>query len=153
MKHCPECNKNYADPTLSFCLNDGAPLIHGHAVEEPDTAVIHDTNAAGDAPTRRHIHTTTGAEVERRSNDVSESKDRRSLLWVSVVAGLLIVVAVGGFAGYRYFDSDDSGRIGSIAVLPFENRSGSSDTDYLSDGLADSLIYRLTQLPAPLCTL
>jgi len=32
-------------------------------------------------------------------------------------------------------------------VLPLENRSGSSDTDYLSDGLADSLIYRLTQLP------
>src|SRR5262249_40834449 len=37
--------------------------------------------------------------------------------------------------------------IQSIAVLPFENRSGSSDTDYLSDGLADSLIYRLSQLP------
>jgi TolB-like protein/Flp pilus assembly protein TadD len=32
-------------------------------------------------------------------------------------------------------------------VLPFENRSGSAETDYLSDGLADSLIYRLSQLP------
>jgi len=32
-------------------------------------------------------------------------------------------------------------------VLPFENRSGNSDTDYLSDGLTDSLIYRLSQLP------
>ena len=40
-----------------------------------------------------------------------------------------------------------AGTINSIAVLPFENRSGSSDTDYLSDGLADSLIYRLSQLP------
>src|ERR1051325_11683689 len=29
----------------------------------------------------------------------------------------------------------------------FENRSGSSDSEYLSDGLADSLIYRLSQLP------
>jgi hypothetical protein len=25
MKHCPECNRNYADPTLSFCLQDGFP--------------------------------------------------------------------------------------------------------------------------------
>jgi TolB-like protein/Tfp pilus assembly protein PilF len=32
-------------------------------------------------------------------------------------------------------------------VLPFENRSGNADTDYLSDGVADSLIYRLSQLP------
>ncbi|MBK7392135.1 MAG: tetratricopeptide repeat protein [Chloracidobacterium sp.] len=41
----------------------------------------------------------------------------------------------------------ESGQINSIAVLPFENRSGDADTDYLSDGLADSLIYRLSQLP------
>ena len=32
-------------------------------------------------------------------------------------------------------------------MLPFENRSGTADADYLSDGLAESLIYRLSQLP------
>jgi hypothetical protein len=31
MKHCPECNKNYADPTLSFRLNGGAELVYGLA--------------------------------------------------------------------------------------------------------------------------
>ncbi len=35
----------------------------------------------------------------------------------------------------------------SIAVLPFENKSSDADSDYLSDGLAESLIYRLSQLP------
>jgi len=40
MKHCPECNKNYADPTLSFCLQDGAPLIYGEAINEPATAIL-----------------------------------------------------------------------------------------------------------------
>jgi TolB-like protein/Flp pilus assembly protein TadD len=32
-------------------------------------------------------------------------------------------------------------------VLPFQNRSADKDTDYLSDGLADSLVFRLSQLP------
>jgi TolB-like protein len=53
---------------------------------------------------------------------------------------------IGGFFGYRNLSADGT-QIDSIAVLPFENRSGSADTDYLSDGLAESLIYRLTQLP------
>src|SRR5262249_34541473 len=35
----------------------------------------------------------------------------------------------------------------SVAVLPFENRSGNADSEYLSDGLAESLIYRLSQFP------
>src|SRR5262249_19722943 len=37
--------------------------------------------------------------------------------------------------------------IESIAVLPFQLKSTESDTEYLSDGLADSLNYRLSQLP------
>ncbi len=31
--------------------------------------------------------------------------------------------------------------------MPFDNRSSDADTDYLSDGLAESLIFRLTQIP------
>src|SRR5260370_8842098 len=37
--------------------------------------------------------------------------------------------------------------IESIAVLPFQNRSTEADSEYLSEGLAESLIYRLSQLP------
>src|SRR5258708_10070945 len=31
--------------------------------------------------------------------------------------------------------------------MPFQNKSADADTEYLSDGLAESLIYRLSQLP------
>ena len=40
-----------------------------------------------------------------------------------------------------------SAPINSIAVLPFQNKNSDADTEYLSDGLAESLIYRLAQLP------
>jgi serine/threonine protein kinase/tetratricopeptide (TPR) repeat protein len=35
----------------------------------------------------------------------------------------------------------------SIAVLPFENATGDSDTDYVVDGLTESIINMLSQLP------
>src|SRR5262249_38228687 len=39
-----------------------------------------------------------------------------------------------------------SGRIDSLAVLPFVNASGNPDTEYLGDGISEALINDLTQL-------
>jgi serine/threonine-protein kinase len=64
------------------------------------------------------------------------------------VAIVVLVLIVGG-AGLALFvrAHNTEGAIDSIAVLPFENKSNAADTEYLSDGLAESLIYRLSQLP------
>ncbi|MFN2393859.1 MAG: hypothetical protein ABR566_18095, partial [Pyrinomonadaceae bacterium] len=61
----------------------------------------------------------------------------------------LIVLALVGAGIWFFFlrSSTSTAPIDSIAVLPFENRSGNADSEYLSDGLAESLIYRLSQLP------
>src|SRR5262245_57113029 len=66
----------------------------------------------------------------------------------SVAIGIVLLGLISA-AGYFAFVSKGSNRnqINSIAVLPFENRSGNADSDYLSDGLAESLLYRLSQLP------
>ena len=55
-------------------------------------------------------------------------------------------------AGALYFNARPDpvpslGPIDSVAVLPFENVGGDPDTEYLSDGLTDSLINALSGLP------
>ena len=149
MKRCPECRRDYYDETLLYCLDDGTALLDGpSSKDEPATAVFglpsSGSTLRGDEATR--ILNTETVEVrppEGGTPNASLSFDKRLLL--APIALALIVLA--GFAGYRYLATAAVEQINSIAVLPFENRSGSADTDYLSDGLADSLIYRLSQLP------
>lgn len=77
---------------------------------------------------------------------------RSRTLWLFVVAAI-VVVMVGAYLGIRYYKPQVSmspatpGAVNSIAVLPFQNQSADPETDYLSDGLAESLIFRLSQLP------
>ena len=145
MKHCPECNRNYADPTLSFCLQDGAPLIFGSAVNEADFAVLSD-DLPSEAPTRFiDPHTTAPTESYRFPEPQIKVSRRSKYIWTLVVVAVAVTLA--SVFGYQYFSEKHAKAIDSVAVLPFENGSSDPNLDYLSDGLSETLIDKLSQLP------
>src|SRR5205085_11509851 len=68
-------------------------------------------------------------------------KHRRA---VAVGLPLLILVAAGI---YLFYFARTAKAIGSIAVVPLVNTSNDPNTDYLSDGITESIITNLSQLP------
>jgi serine/threonine-protein kinase len=59
----------------------------------------------------------------------------------------LIVLAIGAVVLALYLRPRADTAIESIAVLPFENQNQDPNTDYLSDGVTESIINSLAQLP------
>jgi len=54
---------------------------------------------------------------------------------------------VASFLVYLWYSARPSRSIDSIAVLPFINASNDANSDYLSDGITESIISNLSQLP------
>jgi TolB-like protein/predicted Ser/Thr protein kinase len=65
--------------------------------------------------------------------------------WVAAVAVMLLAMAAAGIWYWR--GKAGASQIGSIAVIPFANPGGSADTDFLSDGITESLISSMAHVP------
>ena len=66
--------------------------------------------------------------------------------WLALGIGVLILAGLVGASLYLY--SRRAKPIDSIAVLPFANAGNDPNTEYLSDGISESLISTLSQLPS-----
>ena len=159
MKRCPECGREY-DNTMMFCLDDGAKLLYGPATsepgavatgvfgaDEPTTAILHSTAAPGEAPTRAQIHATEQTAILPKLTEppITISFSRKKSLIVAAL-GITLVAALG-IGSYLYYGRGSGKQIESIAVMPFVNESGNAEIDYLSDGMTETLISSLTQVP------
>src|SRR5262249_56151184 len=80
------------------------------------------------------------------TSELGKPKRGRTAIIIAVIA-TAVIAAVTAVVVNSYRSRTSGKSIQSIAVLPFENKNSDADTDYLSDGLADSLIFRLSQLP------
>ncbi len=146
MKRCPECRRDYYDDTLLYCLDDGNALLEGPATlgaDEPATAILRGSELPSESPTKPQINTTNETAIlpSGITNVPKRGFDKRLL----AALVLLAIIVLGGFFGYKYLSPTK--QIESIAVMPFVNESGNADVEYLSDGMTETLIKSLSNLP------
>jgi TolB-like protein/Tfp pilus assembly protein PilF len=162
MKRCPQCNRVETDEALKFCRVDGTTLISdsGPVSREggtaqlgspPDTSEVHTSilpHQTNPGINRATGPTTTLPAPTVGATDQLPKSGKRKWLTIAGAAVLVLVVGIAGYWAFERYNAAAKNKvIDSIAVLPFENKSNTTDSDYLSDGLADSVIYRLSQLP------
>jgi TolB-like protein/Tfp pilus assembly protein PilF len=144
MKRCPQCGREY-DSSMMFCLDDGAELLYGPgSMDEPATAVISSPHVTSEDPTRSFRSTDIPA-GSIPAIPLRQLSSKTKLY--AVLAAAAILVIVGGIFVYRYLRSASTGQIESIAVMPFVNASGNAEFEYLSDGMTETLINSLSQVP------
>ena len=104
------------------------------------------SSTVGQAATDHAVaRSTIGSSSEASSAEYIVSGIKRHKLGAAIVV-VALVLGLAGIYAYRHASTSEVA-IESIAVLPFQNKSTEADSEYLSDGLAESLIYRLSQLP------
>jgi len=160
MKRCPQCSRVESDEALKFCRVDGTTLID----ESSSLGSEAGTADLSSAPDASEVHTSilphhTSANVNRATapttvlpaqpgptttRELSKPKRRLTAIVVAVIVTVVVAAVLVNF----YLAKRSAKGIDSIAVMPFVNESGNADTEYLSDGMTETLISSLAQLPS-----
>lgn len=160
MKRCPACNRVEPDDTLAFCRADGTALISDSGAVSADAGTVRFSSAPnpGETPTGVPPLTNTGAGIGRptapttmlpapqaqeNTREPGKPKRRKAIVAIAAVGTLALIAGA-----YLYWPrGKNTAAIESIAVMPFVNESGNTDVEYLSDGMTETLISSLSQLP------
>ena len=139
MKRCPECRRDYYDDSLFYCLEDGAALIQG-SVPSPDEPATMILSGAENS-------TTNIKEPEDGITPVEGRRRTAKRNWIIAGAIGIVIVSALAIASYSFYGRSTE-QIASIAVMPFANDSGNPEIEYLSDGMTETLIKSLSQVPS-----
>jgi TolB-like protein len=119
MKVCPVCQRTYEDATLNFCRFDGAILsARSGSVSEDQTNLVNSQTSHDLAPTR--------------------------VFPFGISSGIAPALSPAATPAQKRISRKS---VDSLAVMPLVNESQDPNMDYLSDGITESIINSLSQLP------
>lgn len=112
-----------------------------HKALEKDRALRYQSAAEIVADLKRVRRDSSSAPVAVASES-SRPASRKTLIWA---VGVVIVALLAGAA--FLWNRNNHQEISSVAVMPFVNASNDPNSEYLSDGITESLINNLSELP------
>ncbi len=128
-------------------INPDLPAELEHIINkalEKDPALRYQSAAEMLADLRRLRRDSSSAQV-KAATDSQPVQRSRKMLFAGVGATALLAILAAVFFIFR--GQSEGKEISSIAVLPFVNTGNDPNTEYLSDGITESLINSLSQLP------
>ncbi|HZC22068.1 MAG TPA: serine/threonine-protein kinase, partial [Candidatus Binatia bacterium] len=133
-------------PVAAVRLNPDLPpkleeIINKALEKDRDVRYQHASDIEADLKRLKRDSESSKTAVTQASSDKALKRRR---LWVVLAA---CTAAIGLAGGAWYLRSSNSVQIESIAVLPFTNGGGDTNTEYLSDGVTESLTDSLTHVP------
>jgi serine/threonine protein kinase/Tfp pilus assembly protein PilF len=137
----------HKDPTAPVRLNSELPAELERIISkslEKDPALRYQSAADLLSDLKRLRRDSSSARVGVAASPPEQTASR-SFPWKWVVAALVVLVLA--VAGWFVWKSRAGSEVSSIAVLPFANQGDSPDTEYLGDGITESLINDLSKLP------
>jgi serine/threonine protein kinase/tetratricopeptide (TPR) repeat protein len=139
----------HKDPTAAVRLNPELPAELERIISkslEKDPALRYQNAADLLSDLKRLRRDSSSARVSvAPSSPASTPAKKLPWKWAGLAAAALLVLAGAGWLGWK--SRGAANEVSSIAVLPFTNQGGSADTEYLSDGITESLINDLSKLP------
>jgi len=111
---------------------------------EKDPALRYQNAADLLSDLKRLRRDSSSARVEVAAPQAQPGGPRRMHWGVASLLPLVLIAAAGWFA---MRSRGSSGEVSSVAVMPFANQAASADTEYLSDGITQTLIDDLSKLP------